>query len=170
MEACKIILLSVAAAVGYGILHDQVTARVCVEYFTVGHPRIFPTEDPTLLAMGWGTLATWWFGLFLGIPLALISRLGPPPRLPAGALLKPILILLLGVGSIALVAGCIGYLSAGAAFAPLVEPAIVRLPLEKRAPYLADSCAHAAAYVAGFILGTMVWAWAWRQRDAEKGR
>jgi hypothetical protein len=32
----RILLLSVAAAVLYGILQDQVTARICVEYFTVG--------------------------------------------------------------------------------------------------------------------------------------
>ena len=75
------------------------TARICVEYFTVGHPPLFSTTDPTLLAFGWGTLATWWFGLFLGIPLALMARLGPPPRLPARALVAPVLRLLAGIGA-----------------------------------------------------------------------
>jgi hypothetical protein len=27
---------------------------VCVEYFTIGHQPIFHTDDPTLLAFGWG--------------------------------------------------------------------------------------------------------------------
>jgi hypothetical protein len=31
----------------YGIVHDQVTARVCVEYFTVGHPPVFQTNSDT---------------------------------------------------------------------------------------------------------------------------
>src|SRR5438105_3328307 len=40
MESAKILLLSVATAVAYGIVQDQVTARVCVEYFTIGHPPV----------------------------------------------------------------------------------------------------------------------------------
>jgi hypothetical protein len=52
LESLKIILLCIEAAIVYGILHDQVTARVCVEYFTIGHPPIFHTDDPTLLAFG----------------------------------------------------------------------------------------------------------------------
>jgi hypothetical protein len=59
IESLKIILLCIVAAIVYGILHDQVTARVCVEYFTIGHPPIFHTDDPTLLALGWGVIATW---------------------------------------------------------------------------------------------------------------
>ena len=76
-----IILSSVFASIVYGILHDQVTARVCVEYFTIGHPPVFNTNDPTLLAIGWGIIATWWVGLILGIPLAVAARAGNrPPR------------------------------------------------------------------------------------------
>jgi hypothetical protein len=59
VESLKIIVLCIVAAMVYGILHDQVTARVCVEYFTIGHPPIFHTDDPTLLAFGWGVIATW---------------------------------------------------------------------------------------------------------------
>ena len=55
VETVKIVLLCIAAAVVYGILHDQVTARVCVEYFTIGHPPVFNTDSPTLLALGWGS-------------------------------------------------------------------------------------------------------------------
>jgi hypothetical protein len=35
IEHLKIILVCVVVATTYGIFHDQVTARVCVEYFTV---------------------------------------------------------------------------------------------------------------------------------------
>jgi len=34
VRSVGIVLLCVAAAVVYGIVHDQITARVCVEYFT----------------------------------------------------------------------------------------------------------------------------------------
>ena len=63
MEVPKIVGLCIAAAIGYGIAHDQVTARVCIEYFTIGHPPIFGTQSPTLLAIGWGIGAFAGFGL-----------------------------------------------------------------------------------------------------------
>ncbi len=60
MDSLKIILLSIAAAVAYGIIHDQITARICVEYFTIGHPPVFGTDDPTLLGIGWGMSGCSW--------------------------------------------------------------------------------------------------------------
>ena len=90
IESLKIILLCIVASVVYGILHDQVTARVCVEYFTIGHPPIFQTDDPTLLAFGWGVIATWWMGLILSVPAVLASRLGSWPKFDAAHLVRPI--------------------------------------------------------------------------------
>lgn len=58
-----IIFTSVIAAVIYGIIHDQVTARICVEYFTVGHPRLIDSDSPPVLGLFWGIVATWWAGL-----------------------------------------------------------------------------------------------------------
>ena len=64
---------SVAAACLYGIAHDQVTARVCPEYFTEGFHKdmvgkgpdgwlkktLLTTKSPTKLGLLWGTLETW---------------------------------------------------------------------------------------------------------------
>ena len=82
MQALAIVALSILAAVSYGIVHDQITARVCVEYFTIGHPQVLavPTDSPTVLGFVWGVIATWWVGLGLGIPLALAARLGSPAQ------------------------------------------------------------------------------------------
>ena len=101
MESLKIILLCILAAVVYGILHDQVTARVCVEYFTIGHPPIFHTDSPTLLAFGWGVIATWWMGLILSIPAVLASRSGTRPKLKAADLVRPIACLLIVMARLA---------------------------------------------------------------------
>jgi hypothetical protein len=49
IEHLKIILFCVAAAIAYGIQHAQITARVCVEYFTVFHPHVFATQSPARL-------------------------------------------------------------------------------------------------------------------------
>jgi hypothetical protein len=74
MQWIAIVVLSILACVAYGIIHDQITARICVEYFTIGHPRIIPTDDPTALGIVWGIVATWWVGVIMGIPLATVSR------------------------------------------------------------------------------------------------
>lgn len=83
MQFLLIVILCIGSAVCYGIAHDQITARVCVEYFTIGHPPVFDTNSPTLPGLGWGVLATWWVGAISGIPLAVaaepaIVRSGPP--------------------------------------------------------------------------------------------
>jgi hypothetical protein len=40
MEFIKIIALCVAVGIVYGICMDNVTARICVEYFSMGHPHV----------------------------------------------------------------------------------------------------------------------------------
>jgi len=52
VQSLGIVLMCVVAAECYGMAHYQVTARVSVEYFTVGHPPVFGTNDPTLLGIG----------------------------------------------------------------------------------------------------------------------
>ena len=106
MASLKIIALGLCAAVGYGILHDQVTARICVEYFTVGHPRIIASDSPTLLGLVWGVVATWWVGLPLGAMLALAARAGSLPKLDALDLRASVLIL---VGVMAICAALAGF-------------------------------------------------------------
>src|SRR5205085_4521353 len=112
MPALAILLLSVLAAITYGVLHDQVTARLCVEYFTIGHPPVFDTTDPTLLGLGWGVIATWWVGLILGVPLAIAARAGRRPKRSAAELIRPILVLLACMGAAALLAGAVGHVLA----------------------------------------------------------
>src|SRR5215831_17293133 len=98
MQAIGIVIISIVAAVVYGIVHDQVTARVCIEYFTIGHPPVFRTESPTLLAIGWGIFATWWVGLILGVAAALVCRVGSRPKFDAAELIRPIAILMIVMG------------------------------------------------------------------------
>jgi hypothetical protein len=169
MQFIKITLLGLICTIIYGILQDQITARLCVEYFTIGHSRIFgDTEDPTLLALGWGVLATWWVGLILGVPLAVVARIGSYPQVDASRLVKPILILMASVAFVALIAGIVGYLVGLAGGAALLGNRLVNaVPRAKHAAYLADAFAHMAAYGAGFGGGLLCWAWTWRIRSAD---
>ncbi len=175
MQSAKIVLTCVIAAMFYGILHDQVTARVCVEYFSVFHPPIFHTESPTLLALGWGVIATWWMGAFLGVLLAFASRAGSRRKINAAELVRPISRLLLAMAVAALAAGCLGYvLSRSGAISPPRWIASV-LPQNRHARFMADWWAHNASYFVGFFGGVALCVITFRRRTrqmlaAEAGR
>ena len=156
MESLKILLLCVVAAVVYGILHDQVTARVCVEYFTIGHPPIFGTDSPTLLAFGWGVLATVGHGLIVGILALAACRLGPWPKSGAAQLVRPVLVLLLVMAGASLLAGVVGYCLAKVGVVRLFGTIAERVPVSRHTVFLADLWAHCAAYAVGLIGGGLI--------------
>ncbi len=156
MEALKIAVTCVLAAIVYGIAHDQVTVRVCVEYFTIGHPRIFATDSPTLLAIGLGIVATWWVGLPLGVLLAIAARCGRGPRRTAGSLLRPIAKLLCCMAALALAAGFLGYALARSGGVALTGSWLTGIPADRRAVFIADLWAHNASYLAGLVGGLVL--------------
>ena len=151
MESLKIVLLAVVACVAYGVVHDQFTARICVEYFTVGHDDRFGTQDPTLLAIGWGVIAAWWVGVLVGIPLAIAARAGNAAKWTAARLVRPMLVLVAVTAALAAVAGVIGYFAASRDVVQLVGPIAERLPPEKHVPFLVDLWMHNASYAGGFF-------------------
>ena len=156
MQTVKILLLCIVSAIVYGILHDQVTARVCIEYFTIGHPPMFNTDSPTLLALGWGVIATWWVGVLLGIPAALVSRVGSWPKYDAAHLCRAVCGLLVVMGCVSLIAGLSGYFVAKSGGVWLVEPLRSRVPESKHTAFLADLWAHLAAYGIGVLGGIAI--------------
>jgi len=153
MQSVKIILTCVVAAVLYGIVHDQFTAHICVEYFTVFHPPVFPTQSPTLLALGWGVIATWWMGAFLGVLLAVAARAGSRTKVVASELFRPISKLLALMGVLAATAGIFGYVlgSRGTIVPPQWVASV--LPQARHARFMADWWAHNASYFVGLFGG-----------------
>ncbi len=164
MQSILIILLCIGSAICYGIVHDQITARICVEYFTIGHPPVFGTDSPTLLGLGWGVIATWWVGLILGVPLALTARLGERPKRTAAWLVRPIAMLLLVMACCAMLAGLIGYILARNRVVFLLGPLAAAIPSEKHVPFLVDLWAHNASYLAGFVGGIVLAVFTWKSR------
>lgn len=172
MQSLAIVITCIAAAVCYGIVHDQITARVCVEYFTIGHPPlfVFPTDDPTLLGFGWGIVATWWVGLILGIPLAVAARAGTRPKRTVGSLVRPIAFLLAAMAVFATIAGAIGWLLASAGYVHLTGRLAEAVPSTRHVPFLADLWAHSASYFTGVVGGLVVMRSVWCSRStAVKG-
>jgi len=168
MEYVRIVLLSIGCAIVYGIIHDQVTAHLCVEYFTIGHASLLGLTDPTALAFAWGVVATWWVGLQLGVLLALACRVGPRPRLDVRDVRAPIMTLMLCVGLTSAVAGVVGYALAHAGTTHISYIVAARVPTVKQVAFIADAWAHESAYNVGAIGGILVCAWAWRERGRRR--
>ena len=109
MQSLRIILTCIVPAVLYGIVHDQVTARICARIF-LGYPSThFPhaITDPPCARLGRNRYLVdgriWAFSLLL--------RLGQVRARVAGSeLVLPIAKLLCNEGVLAAVAGLVGYL------------------------------------------------------------
>lgn len=165
MKDLQIVALGVAAAVLYGILHDQVTVRVCLEYFTVFHPPVFHTTNPTLLGLGWGVIATWWVGLPLGVLLAVAARRGSRrQKLTARELLPSVGSFLVVLGAAATVAGVLGWWLAtrGVIEAPPWVAAMI--PVERQARFFGAWWAHSTSYLVGAAGGVVLSILTWRRR------
>ncbi len=167
MQAIVIIFMAVAAAIVYGIIHDQVTARICIEYFTIGHPRLIASTSPTVLGLFWGVVATWWVGLPLGVGLAIAARAGSRrPKLNAHDLVRSILKLLGAMYAVAILAGVIGFVTAKTGLFHLVGPLATRIPADRHVAFLTDGWAHSGSYLSGVVGGIVLIIVTWRHRKS----
>ncbi len=158
IEFAKIVVLGVVAAVCYGVLHDQVTARVCVEYFTIGHPPIFGTDSRTLLAIGWGVLGTWRLGVMLGLVTAAFARLGSRPGISARQLIGPVAVLIGCVALLSLVFGIAGFLALSRGLTSLDATLASGVPESVHPRFAADLWSHRAAYMSSYFGSVVLWA------------
>jgi hypothetical protein len=166
MQFLRIVFVSIGAAIVYGVLHDLVTAHICVEYFSLGHPIIVPSDHPVVLALAWGVVATWWVGLILGLGLALAARLGRRPRLTAEDIWPDVLRLLRVMALVALLSGCAGYICSAMHWIWLVRPLSKPIGPERLNRFFFDAFAHLGSYLAGFGGGLVVIARTWRRRGS----
>ncbi len=166
LQFVAIVALCVLAAVVYGVVHDQITARVCIEYFTIGHPPVFsvPVTSPTVIGFVWGIIATWWVGVGLGVPLAMAATLGRRPRRDAASLLRPVAILMAVTGLLAVLCGAIGYFAAVRGWVFLLEPMASRVPGDRHVGFITDLWAHSASYLFGALGGVVLILQTWRSR------
>jgi hypothetical protein len=166
MQWIGIIGVSIAFCVAYGIVHDQITARICVEYFTIGHPPVFRTQDPTMLGIGWGVIATWWVGAILGVPLSIAARFGRNPKRTVRQMILPMLVLMLCSAVLALGAGVVGFYAAYNGWVFLVGEIAEKVPRDRHIYFITDLWAHSASYLSGFIGGIILIVSTWRTRNS----
>ena len=164
MPRAKSILLGLCGAVVYGVLHDQITARLCLEYFSLAHPPIFPVHSLTALALCWGVASTFMVGLAFGCLLAVISQSPGLPPTPFPRLCRGALALLGTMAASATLAGLVGYaLTRARIIAPPLELAGI-LPADRHARFMAVWFVHIGSYVAGFAGGAAWLGRLWRER------
>jgi hypothetical protein len=166
MQFLAIVVLSMLATIFYAIVHDQITARVCIEYFTIGHPKILAVKaiSPTVIGFVWGVAATWWAGLGLGIPLAIAARIGSRPKKSVREFVFPMLVVMGVTGALALGAGIAGYVVASMGWITLQGPLAAGVPPQQHVPFIADLFAHNMSYAAGAIGGIVLVVRTWHSR------
>lgn len=88
IELGKIIGMGVVAAISYGIINDLISTHINFDYFKDLHlthhgrvtlaryPFVYDSQSRILYSLLWGTIATWWLGLPIGVLSAAAARLG----------------------------------------------------------------------------------------------
>jgi hypothetical protein len=180
----KMIGLVTVAAIAYGIAHDQIAARVCLEYFTKGslkeeseewqdtpifeefHTILKKNENsPTIVGTVWGIAKTWDVGLGLGTGLALSARAGWLPKMRAEDLQSPLAKAMLITGGISLIAGTIGYGLAKYGKVQVPEDSSHGVSPEKKNAWYANAVSVNTAYCVGALTGLGLCAWTIKQRS-----
>jgi hypothetical protein len=131
---------------------------------------VFGTDEPILLALGWGIIATWWVGLCLGLGLAYAARAGSRPPRSVQSLARPIGMLMLVCAASAALMGTLGFFLAEAGRVKPTRELAELLPREKHARFMADLWAHTTSYAVGFFGGLFVIVRVWKSRKEANGR
>ncbi|MCJ8330444.1 MAG: hypothetical protein HRT89_15020 [Lentisphaeria bacterium] len=147
-EYLKITLLCIFAAILYGIVHDQISAQISMEFFTKGDSE----SSARFIALVKGILWTWWFGLILSIPLGLCARHGKRNKLKAKKLILPVARVIATVFVFSLCSGLIGYAIATLGLHELSDKLVSSIPEESRNGYIANIWSSFGAYV-GAVVG-----------------
>ena len=164
LRPLAIICLATGAAVTYGVVNDQFLAHLCVQYFTIGHIDYLRTGRPEILAFEWGFLGTWWVGLTLGVPVALLGTLGPAPRLRAVDFVRPLLLLMGLMALAAVIAWVSAYTLASNGTAHIADVVRPGVDPDQRHLYYADFWANIAGYVIGPLGGITLLVWTGARR------
>ena len=161
----RAMLLGIGLLSGYAAIQDQVSARLCPEYFTHYHNPIPGLTDPTLTGIVWGFLGAWWGGALFGYFVGIAATAGKRPPLSLRELVKPMLVTVLGVAGVtALVGGSVAFYAEqfGVTLDPYMAPSV---PVERRRGLLVVCCYHLAAYVSAVIGSVICCVWvAWIRR------
>ena len=157
-------LLGAVMLSGYGMAQDQVSVRLCPEYFTVLHQPIPGLTDPTLLGLAWGFLGAAGGGVAMGYAAGVAATAGRRPRLAVRELVVPMLFLLAAVAVVTAVCGVSAYRHAEF-FSIRLDPALdEKVPPERHRTLFSVASYHLAAYASAIFGSVVLCAWIVRER------
>lgn len=152
---------STGLACGLGICLDLVTANVAVEYFSVHHPRIVPSDNPWVLAVVWGIAASWWFGAIAGVVVGTINHYRKRPLEPRRILKWNL------VACVVLWFIMIAIVMAVMAIAEMIPAAQRRATFEHDRRLMAVALAHQYEYLLGAIALGIIAVMTWRSKSRQ---
>ena len=148
-------LLGIGVMVGYAMLQDQVSARLCPEYFTVFHNPLPGLTNPTLVGIVWGFVGSCWGGAIMGYAVGLAGTLGPRQSLTVRQLVIPMLLLTGAIAVVTVITGLTAYRHAvmfDIRLDPVIDPDV---PFQRHHELFTVACYHLAAYVTA-VVGTVI--------------
>lgn len=137
----------------YGIIHDQITIRICPDYFLVWHPTLVRSDNLTGVALAWGIAATWWMGAFLGLIVGLGAATGQPPYASKQQIVRTYIWMLAATGFCAAAVGLVVWHS------DMVAPSFVEgidissTTDDNRHRFMVDWAIHNTSYTVGAFAG-----------------
>lgn len=143
----RAMLLGIGLLSGYGMLQDQVSARLCPEYFTHFHNPIPGVTEPTLVGIAWGFLGAWWGGALFGYFAGLTATIGKRPPLRVKHLVLPMFLTVLAVGGAVAVTGWVVACYADQLNVEVDQYIAGPVPAERRRALMVVACYHQAAYL-----------------------
>lgn len=155
-EVVLIILLCVVSSILFGVLHNQISARVSEEYFTIGHRALILSTSPTLMGIAWGINSTWWVGLILGVLLAAAGRLGIRNRRSSASLIRPLAVLFAVCGAASLTLGFAGYELVKNGMVPFLKGMSDVIASPRQPRYMAALWMHTASYTVATMGGLIL--------------
>lgn len=162
LSRLRIAVLATACVVLFAVAQDQVSARLCVEYFTVLHPPIVGLTDPTLLGVTWGFLGAAPAAFLGGYAIGVAATVGPWPRLSPARVLPALGLGVLGMTAAVGITGFATWMNVGVFDVQL--DLVAPVPVERHDEVLIVGTYHLAAYVAGVLAGAAVLGWVvWRR-------
>jgi len=160
----QILQIGIAAEVCYAMLQDQISARMCPEYFTVAHPRIEGLTNPTLMGLTWGFLGAWWGGALIGALTGFCARLGSWPKLNPPELLRPIALLLIFQAGATAAGGWLATYEVAEPGFLIVESLATHIPAERHHACFIVSRMHQGTYLSAIAGGVFICGWILRRR------
>lgn len=166
------ISIAVLSSAIYGLVNDQITVTISPEYYSVFKHHQFgvalerfgiASSSARLQAMAVGVLATWWYGVFLGVMLSISSMVGRYKPLSTRRYVQALLWVIAATLGASVVFGVVAYVAE-----PLVRPTPENWPFLSGIVGIRRAFAvcwwHNGAYLGAFIASVAASFHAQRQR------